>query len=295
VLGKHKGMILGVTFLVAALAVGGSLLMPNIYTGITRILPPQQSQSSASAMLSQLGGLAGMAGGALGAKNPNDLYIGMLKSRTITERIARRFDLQSVYGRETMDDTLKRLSETALNVTSGADGFIVVEVDDVEPKRAADMANAFVEELSVLVKTYALTDAANKRVFFEQQMKDAKDKLTNVELVLDRTPNTSLEYLDAMRNLKYQEAVYEILAKQYEMAKLDEAKDFPLIQILDKALIPEKRSAPKRSLIVILATIAAFFIAVILAFIREGLSKSESDPEQRVRLQELRQIFGWKK
>lgn len=293
VLGKYKGMIIGVTFFVALLAVGGSLLMPNIYTGTTRILPPQQSQSSAGALLSQLGGLAGMAGGSLGIKNPNDLYVAMLKSRTVMETVAKRFDLQKIYEQQTMTDTLAVLgSNTTIN--SGKDGVIAVEVDDKDPQLAANLANAFIEELNKLMQTYSLTDASQKRTFFEQQLRQAKDRLTDAELVLDKTPTTSLEYLDAMRNLKYQEAVWEILAKQFEMAKLDESKDFPLIQVLDKAVAPEKKSKPKRSLIVILATFVAFFLAVIWAFVREALSRSGADPEQAARMQELRRVFRWR-
>ena len=292
VLAKHKKRIIGATFAAALLAVGYALSLPNIYTGSTKILPPQQSQSSASAMLSQLGGLAGMAGGSLGIKNPNDLYIAMLKSRSVMEKIVKRFDLKKVYEQETLTGTLNAL-EGSMTVASGKDGMITVEVSDKDPQLAANIANAFIEELNKLLQTYSLTDASQKRTFFDQQLRQAKDKLTDAELKLDKTPNTSLQYLDALRNLKYQEALWEILAKQFEMAKLDEAKDFPLIQVLDKATPPEKKSKPKRSLIVLLATLVAFFLAVIWAFISEALARSGSDPEQGARLQELRRAFRW--
>ena len=292
VLAKHKKRIIGATFAAALLAVGYALSLPNIYTGSTKILPPQQSQSSASAMLSQLGGLAGMAGGSLGIKNPNDLYIAMLKSRSVMEKIVKRFDLQKVYEQETLTGTLNAL-EGSMTVASGKDGMITVEVSDKDPQLAANIANAFIEELNKLLQTYSLTDASQKRTFFEQQLRQAKDKLTDAELKLDKTPNTSLQYLDALRNLKYQEALWEILARQFEMAKLDEAKDFPLIQVLDKATPPEKKSKPKRSLIVLLATLVAFFLAVIWAFISEALARSGSDSEQGARLQELRRAFRW--
>jgi len=292
VLAKHKKRIIGATFAAALLAVGYALSLPNIYTGSTKILPPQQSQSSASAMLSQLGGLAGMAGGSLGIKNPNDLYIAMLKSRSVMEKIVKRFDLQKVYEQETLTGTLNAL-EGSMTVASGKDGMITVEVSDKDPQLAANIANAFIEELNKLLQTYSLTDASQKRTFFEQQLRQAKDKLTDAELKLDKTPNTSLQYLDALRNLKYQEALWEILARQFEMSKLDEAKDFPLIQVLDKATPPEKKSKPKRSQIVLLATLVAFFLAVIWAFISEALARSGSDSEQGARLQELRRAFRW--
>lgn len=287
VLAKHKMMIIKMTFVAALLAVVISLLLPNIYTGTAKILPPQQGQSSASVLLNQLGGLAGVAGSSLGIKNTNDLYIAMLKSRTVMEKIALQFDLLKVYGQKTITGTLMALEQN-VSVSAGKDGVIAIEVRDLEPKRAADMANAFVEQLDKLIHSYALTDASQKRAFFELQLRQAKNKLTDAELVLDRTPNTSLHYLDAVRNLKYQEAVWEILAKQFEMAKMDEAKDYPLIQILDKALPPERKSKPKRALIVILVALVAFMLAVIWAFIRESLVRTGDNPEQIARLTVLR-------
>lgn len=293
VLAKYKKMIIGLTAAAAFLAVGYALSLTNVYTATAKILPPQQSQSSASAMLSQLGGLAGIAGGSLGIKNPNDLYVAMLKSRNIMEKIAKRFDLQKIYEQKTLTGALEALGGS-MNIASGKDGVITVEVDNKDPQLAANMANAFIEELDKLLQTYSLTDASQKRTFFEQQLRQAKDKLTDAELVLDKTPNTSLKYLDAVRNLKYQEAIWEILTKQFEMSKLDEAKDFPLIQVLDKAVPPEKKSKPKRSLIVILATLAAFFLAIIWVFVREALVRSRNDPEQGGRLREFSQALRWR-
>ena len=295
VFAKYKKRILGVSFVVAVLAAGMSWLMPNVYTASARILPPQSNQSSsvASMMLGQLGGLAGMAGGALGLKDPNALYVAMLQSRNIMEKVAVRFDLQKVYDEKLMADTLRDLTQ-ATSMTAGKDGVILVEVSDKDPQRAAAIANAFVEELDKLVQTYAITDAAHRRQFFETQMKPARDKLTDAEVTLDRTPNTSLQYFDALRNLKYQEGVYEVLAKQFELAKLDEAKDAPLIQILDKAAVPERKAKPKRALIVILAAMAAFFLMLIWAFAKEALAKASSEPEQAGRLQELRRLLRWR-
>src|SRR5450759_2416571 len=295
VLAKHKKMIMLVTFAAALFAVGYSLLMPNIYTGTSKILPPQSSQSSSinAIMLAQLGGLTGgAAGAALGLKDPNALYLAMLKSRNIMEKIVRHFDLQTVYEVKTMTDALKALGNES-TINSGKDDVIIVEVDDKDPQRAAALANAYIEELNKLMQTFALTEASQRGQFFENQMKPAKDKLTDAEITFDRTPNTSLQYMDAMRNLRYQESIYDILARQFASASLDEAKDSPLIQVLDKAFVPENKSKPKRSLIVILVAMVAFFLAVIWAFIKEALTRSKSDPEQDARLQELRRVFRW--
>jgi len=294
VLAKNKVLIIKVTFAAAMLALGISFILPNIYTATAKILPPQQSQSSASAMLGQLGGLAGLAGGSLGIKNPNDLYIAMLKSRTLLGKIAQRFDLQQLYDAKTLTDTLKELEDNS-TFTSGKDGVIAVEVSDPDPKRAAEMANAYIEELNAMMQTNAVTDASLKRTFFEQQLHQAKDKLTDAEIRLDKTPNTSLRYLDAVRNVKYQGAIWEILAKQFEMAKLDEAKDFPLIQVLDKAMPPERISKPKRFLIVFVVTLSAFFLAVIWILMEEILLRGKDQPEQKKRWAELREAFHFNK
>ena len=292
VIAKHKQRIVLLTFAAALLAIGISLLLPNSYTATTKILPPQQSQSSASAMLAQLGGLAGMAGGSLGIKNPADLYVALLKSRTLMEKIVKSFDLQKVYDQETLTGTLKQL-ETSMTVSPGKDGVITVEIEDKDPQVAAKMANAFIVELNALMQTYALTDASQTRAFFEQQLLQAKNKLTDAELVLDRTLKTNLGYLDAVRNLKYQEAIWEILAKQFEMAKMDEAKDYPLIQVLDKAIAPERKSKPKRALIVLLTTMVAFFIALISAFISEAIGSS--NVAQAARMAKLRELLRWRR
>ena len=294
VLAKNKATIIKVTFAAALLAIGYAFSLPSIYTSSAKILPPQQSQSSASAMLGQLGGLAGLAGGSLGIKNPNDLYLAMLKSRTMMEKIASRFELQKIYETKTVTDTLHALEANSI-FTSGKDGIITVEVSDLDPKRAAEMTNAYVEELNTMMQANAVTDASLKRTFFEQQLRQARDKLTDAEIRLDKTPSTSLQYLDAVRNLKYQEALWEILAKQFAMAKMDEAKDFPLVQVLDKAIPPERKAKPKRSQIVILATLVAFFLAVIWAFVKEAAKRAREQPEQGARWTELRGALRFKR
>src|SRR6266704_3629372 len=144
VLAKHKRIVLGVPLVVAVAVAIISLLLPNIYTGTTRILPPQQSASAAAALLNQLGGafggLAGAAGGALGIRNPAELYVGMLKSRTVADNLIARFELGKVYDEDYLSDTRKRLGNRT-EVSSGRDGIITIEVDDRDPKRAAELAN----------------------------------------------------------------------------------------------------------------------------------------------------------
>ncbi len=139
VLAKHKKLVLGLPLVVAVLAAGISLVLPVSYTGTTKILPPQQSQSGTAAMLAQLGGgLAGLAGGVAGIKSPNELYIGMLKSRTVQDNLIQRFDLNALYDERYQSSTRKKL-EKLTTISSGKDGIITIEVDDEDAKRAAEI------------------------------------------------------------------------------------------------------------------------------------------------------------
>ncbi len=371
VLAKHKKLILGLPFAVAVIAAGISLLLPNIYTATTKILPPQQGQSTASAMLGQLGALAGVGGGALGIRNPNDLYTGMLKSRTVADNLIQRFDLKSRYVNKSQTSTRSTLASRSV-ITAGRDNIITIEVDDKDPKFAAELANGYVDELSKLTKVLALTEASQRRLFFEQQFSQAKDHLAKAEVAArqalergglvkvddqgrvmientarlraqmsvkevqigamrtfaaDSNPDLRLaqqelesmkrelakiegsggaraeasasggkgiDNLSLLRNLKYNEILYELLARQYEAAKIDEAKDSALIQVIDKAIEPELKSKPKRSTIVLLSAFLALFVAILWAFVLEAMAKSRGDEKQAGRLQALKQYLAWR-
>jgi len=354
-----------------------SLLMPNIYTGTTRILPPQQSASAASALLNQLGGpfggLLGVTGGAaLGLRNPNDLYIGMLKSRTVADNLISRFELDKVYGEDRLSDVRKRL-ERETTIGAGRDGIITIEVDDKDPKRAAELANAYVDELMKLTKVLAVTEASQRRLFFERQLLQVKDNLTAAEIAarqglqkgglaqvdaqgrsmievtarlraqisakevqigsmrtfaaegnpeLQRTQqelealrrelarvegsspiaaggkgeasgSSGLDNLGRLRDVRYYEFLYELLAKQYELAKIDEAKDATIIQVMDKAIEPELRSRPKRSVIVTLVSLVAGVLGILTAFGMEGLARTFSEPRGAERARILRSYLRW--
>ena len=183
VIAKHNRFILKLTGGVAILSVIYALLQPNIYTGKTVVMPPQQASSSASALLGQLGGLAGMAGGAIGVKNPSDLYVGMLKSRTLADALIERFKLEDLYKAKTRTSA-RLVLEGATVVSAGKDGFIAVEFSDKDPKLAAAIANAYVDELDRLSQTIAVTEAAKRRLFYEKQLKGVREGLDLAELAM---------------------------------------------------------------------------------------------------------------
>ena len=377
VLAKRKRVVLGIPFIAAIVAAIISLLLPNIYTATTRILPPQQSASAASALLSQLGGavggLTGVAGGALGIRNPNDLYVGMLKSRTVSDNLIAHFDLNRLYDQELQSNTRKML-EGRTSIGAGRDGIITIEVDDKDPKRAAELANAYVDELMKLAKILAVTEASQRRLFFERQLVQAKDNLITAEIAarqglqkgglaqvdaqgrsmievtarlraqisakevqlgamrtfaaegnpeLQRTQDelqalrrelgriegsvpvaaagkggeaghAGLDNLGRLRDVKYYEFLYELLAKQYELAKIDEAKDATIIQVMDKAIEPDHKSKPRRSLIVLLSAFVALVVSILWAFFSEAVIRAKADPERAAVLGTLRGYLRWK-
>jgi tyrosine-protein kinase Etk/Wzc len=366
VLAKHKKLILGLPFLAAVIAAGISLLMPNWYTATAKLMPPQQSQSTATALLGQLGALGGGASQALGIKNPSDIFVAMLKSRTVADAIIERFKLKEVYDEELLDATREALTKN-VNISAGRDSVITIEADDKQPKRAADMANAYIDELEKLTQRLAVGEAGQRRLFFEQQLSQAKEDLTKAEseltkfqiekrilnpqgqaslaisaaaglqaqiaakevqimslrsfatqdnpdlrraqeelaglraqlakvgrggssdpgdvlLSLGKAPEHGAEYLRKFRDMRYYETLYELLARQYELARIDEAKEATLIQVLDKAIEPERKSSPKRAAIVILATLFFGVVASALAFVKEALAKAHQDPSLSARL-----------
>ena len=190
VVAKNKRLILRNSLVAALAAVVVSFLLPKQYTATTTIMPPQQGQSTAAAMLGQLGGLAGMAGASLGIKNPADLYIGMLKSRTIADDLLKAFGLKALYKADTDEDARKSLAKN-LSATAGKDGLIKIEFTDKDPKRASDIANAYVDELNKVTSTLAVTEASQRRLFFEGQLDSVKDKLAKAEFDLKKLQDKS--------------------------------------------------------------------------------------------------------
>jgi tyrosine-protein kinase Etk/Wzc len=369
VLAKRKNVVLGSVFVSGIIAAVVSLFLPAIYTSTTKIMPPQQSQSVATAVLGQLGPLAGMAGKDLGIKNPADIYVAMLRSRTIGDALIDKFKLMDVYKAKRHLDAEKRL-ESLTEIKSGKEGVISISVSDREPKRAAEIANAYVKELTALTQTLAVTEAGRRRLFFEREVSETAEELAKAEQALKKTqettgiiqldnqskamiesltslhrqvalkeaqvkamsfyatpqnpdllraghelsalreevsrieaaqgnvslsdvpirkvPEAALEYVRKLREVKYRESLLELLTKQYEIARIDEAKDAAIIQVMDKAYPPEVRSWPHRTLIVVVVVLVTFLIAIVVAFVLEATEHARRDPEFAARIQLLK-------
>lgn len=342
----------------AALAI--SFAIAPTFTATTKFLPPQQQQSAAAAMLQSLGALGGLAGAATGLKNPNDQFVSFLQSRTLQDTLIERFKLMERYESEFQEDARKTLSANAI-ISAGKDGLISVSVDDKDPAFAAELANAHVQELTLLLGRLAVTEAQQRRLFFEKQLADAKTKLTQAEQALQSSgvnisalkanPQAAVEglaqlqasitaqevklatmrsyltenapdfrqamtelsalrtqlrqaevsqpkaqgdsdYVAKYRDFKYFETLFELFAKQYELARVDESREGAVIQVVDVAQAPERKSKPKKALIAILATLASGFVLLLFVFVRQALRNAAQDAEAATKLRHLRAAWS---
>jgi len=376
VLARERRTILTVALVFMFFAGGAACLIKPSFTATAIILPPQQQQQSIlSAMGSQAGSLAALGGGAAGIfKNPADLYVGILQSRTIADRLIDNLHLRSVYKVKTLADARAKLEGNS-SIEAAKNGLILITVTDHDPNRASDLANGYIDQLHTLNSTLAVTEAAQRRVFFDQELASEKSALSKAEDELKATqlktgliqlsgqsqeiiqsiaqvraeissrevqiqalktfatnqnpdtirvqeeintlrgqlanlensqskivpgdtnlpagqvPEATLEYERKLREVHYHDALSELLTNQYEAARIDEAKSAPLIQVIDRAVPPEKKSGPHRALIALAAGLLGFIVACIWILVRNGYRRLRQVPENDVRFQELRQAL----
>jgi len=365
----------------AVLATAVAFLLPVRYEAKIVLLPPPQNSSIGAALLGQignlgsLGGLASLAGGGFNLKSPADMYVSLLTSRTVEDAMIQRFGLMKEYREKRMSETRKEFERRTTAVAGTKDGLIRLTLEDGDPKRAAEMANGYVEEFRKLSASLAITEAARRRLFFEQQVQQARDALTHAEEAMTKTQQSTgvlqidsqarsliesaailraqvvakqvqiesmrsfatddnpglilakqelaalrsqldrlagsqqdagsdinlskgrvtqsgMEYLRRYRDLKYQETVFELLARQFEIAKLDEAREGSIIQVVDAAVPPDKKSSPHRVLIMIAGTILGFLVAVFWLLLRKRWASASGLPENSERLEAIK--VHWK-
>src|SRR5450631_3063395 len=169
VLAREKKRILQITGALTLLATIIVFVIPKTYTATATILPPQQNQSVLSTLIGQVGGSAALDLRDLGLKNPADVFVAMLQSRTVEDALVNRFDLRKVYNVKRYQDARKILEKRS-EINPEKEGLISIQVSDRDPNRAADIANTWVDELRALNQSLALTEAAQRRVFFEQKL-----------------------------------------------------------------------------------------------------------------------------
>jgi len=183
---REKRVIAGTALLAAAAGLGLALVLPPTFTARTMLLPPQQGQNASAALGASLGALAAATGVVAGIKAPDELYVGLLKTDTVANALVERFKLRDRYDEETLIGTRRELARKSRIASDRKSSLISVEVDDTDPAFAAQLANAYPEELRKLLDRLAITDAQQRRAFFEQQMARAKDDLAKAELAVRR-------------------------------------------------------------------------------------------------------------
>jgi tyrosine-protein kinase Etk/Wzc len=287
--------------------------------------------------------------------------------------VIRQFGLQKEYDKKYLSDARNKFEKRVDVNGDGKDGLIHIAVEDRDPRKAEEIANGYVQQFRDLSQHLAISEASQRRLFFEQQLEQAKDKLANAEEALKQTeqttglieldsqaralidtvatlraqiaaremmiqgmqtyatdqnasvveaqkeldslraelaklggdkessdglivpkglvPQVGLEYVRKLRDVKYYETIFEILARQYEMAKLDEAREGAIIQVVDPAVVPDKRSFPKRSYFVLGGFLGGWILAILATFMTVSLERMESDPESAAKLHRIYNAF----
>ena len=378
-IGDGKRLIAAVTVIAALGAVAVGLLLPKTFTArATMIAPGSQQQGGSAAALAALGSLGGLVGGSA-AKSPDELYVALLKSDSVQRALAERFDPKTRYDAPSYE-ALRKMLPTYIRVSSDKkSGLITVEVDDKEPKFAADLANAHAGETTKVLSRLAVSEAQLRRVFFEGQLKDTKEHLIKAEqdlrqvqeksgvIVLDKQaealisgaaqiralvaerevqlkvlrtsatgqnpevmrlsselralrgelarmessqgghagsavdmpvgklPEAAIDYVRARRELKLQEALLESMIRQFEAAKLDEAKEGATLQQIDIALPPDHKSKPSVAIIALATTLLALLATTAFVFTRRYLIWSrEQNPERAQARAAMARAWRWR-
>jgi uncharacterized protein involved in exopolysaccharide biosynthesis len=342
--------LLTATVILVALAI--ALLLPSLYKASVAIMPPQSGSSSAAmlAQLGNLGALASMGSGGLGIKNPNDMQVALLRSRTVEDALVERFELQAEYRQRYLSSADKRWEKVTAVENGLKDGLIRLSVTDRDPRRAAELANGWVEEYRRIVASLAVSEAAQRRLFFEHEVNEERNALTGAEdnlknteqrtgvLELDgqsraliataaqlraqvatkqveiremgefatsenpdmaraqqeltgmegqlaamdvnsdhvtgdliepqgKITQAGLDYARALREMKFHEAMFELLTRQYEVARVDEARQGSTVQVVDPAIVPDRPERRYRLWIFLAGVVLALPLAVATAWV----------------------------
>jgi uncharacterized protein involved in exopolysaccharide biosynthesis len=377
ILAKRRKFIFWITLGAGILTAITVFIIPSKYTATTLVLPPAQNSSMSSALLGQLGGsaaLASAAGASLGIKNPGDMYVSLFRSQTVEDSLIRRFGLMVRYRTKRMSDTRTAFENRSTVVFGVKDGLIRISVTDPDPTLAAEIANGYVEEFRKLSASLAITEASQRRIFFQQQLLEANEGLATAEEAMKHTeqstgvlqidsqaraliesaetlraqvaakevqlqgmrsyatednpqmvtaeqqlialkaqlaklsgmadssnsdiivpkgniPQAGMEYIRKLRDEKYYETIVELIAKQFEMAKLDEARQGSMVQVADIALPPDKKSSPHRAIIVALMTLIAFVTSTLWVLAAVRWEQTLVDPAKGGKIETLRQLL----
>jgi len=361
---KHRGFLgytVGAVFLISVII---SFLIPKTYMATARILAPRENGPGLASLIAGADeALMGLAAVLNGNPTPSAVYVGILKSRSVADALIEKFNLKERYDERYIEDVYAELADHSIIEASKRDQLIIISVKDRDPRRAADMANAYVDTLNRLNRRLSSTQGKRKRIFLEGRLKDVRadleraetdlkafqekyhlvaveeqaratiegaaeikgqivaaqtelevykqfgtekqieavmlkarieelqkqleaiaqgeppatgnpdastpDKSSGFYVPFDDLPRLSMELMRLTRAAKVQEKLFALITAQYEMAQIEEAKDVDTVQVLDPAVVPQKKFGPRRRAIVASSTALALMAAVFLAFLLE--------------------------
>ena len=383
---KHRRILLKVTAIALAAGLCLAFAIPKEYTAATSIMPPDQQGSGAMLLAALagreggLGALGSLAGGFLGERQTTPLFIALLQCGTVSGHLIRRFDLRQVYHKRYNVDAAKHLAHVTKITEDRKSGVITIKVEDRDPVRARDLAQAYLEELNGLVTRTSTSAARQERIFIEQRLHSVQGNLEHAQLELSefssknstidikeqtramvdagarvqgellveqsglqslrqiygdgnvrvreteariaslqhdlnkmtgssaplvseragdsdskstsdekgelypplrQLPRLAVPYADLYRRVRVQEAVFELLTQQYEIASIDEAKDTPAVKVIDPPGVPERKSFPPRLLLTVAFALVAFVGTSAVILMREHWSHMDAlDPRK---------------
>jgi capsular polysaccharide biosynthesis protein len=241
------------------------MLLPKMYAATVSVVSPMDVLQKGADMAGGLGAVkSSILRNAMDVGSISDMYVGILRSRSVADALIESFDLGKVYKVKHGFSIVRQILRDRTYIKVGDEGIIAITVEDGDPCRAADLANVYVEELDRRNKQLFVGQATNKKVFLENRLREIKQELSQIDSMLSR-------------DAKIKEVLFELLAREYEIAKIEEAKSMPTIQVLDRAVVPEKKCKPKRGQMVVLAGITGLFVSVLAAFVREHITRTSLD------------------
>jgi uncharacterized protein involved in exopolysaccharide biosynthesis len=339
---QHRRVFSWAAMSAALASITVALLIPTQFRSVTRLMPPDNQGAplgALAALTARAGGIGvgGFAGDLLGVKSSGALFVGMLNSDTVREEIIAKFDLQKAYRTPEIEDARNTLAEHTTISEDRKSGIITIEVKDHDPKRAAAICDAYVEQLDRRVEEVSTSSARRERVFLEGRLQAVKADLdaaaknfsdfasknsaidipaqgkamveaaatlqgeliaaqaelsglqqiyaeqnvrvrsararvkelqrklneiggqggdaTDVYPSIRKLPLLGVTYADLYRQTKVEETIYELLTQQYELAKVEEAKEVPVVKVLDRASVPRRKVFPPRTLLVLVGTL----------------------------------------
>jgi uncharacterized protein involved in exopolysaccharide biosynthesis len=377
-----------------------ALLIPVRYDSTVQLMPPDSQTGTGAMMMAALtakagatGSLGSMAGDLLGVKSNGALFVGVLGSRTVLDRLVQRFDLKKVYSVRLDEDARRKLASKTNVAEDRKSGIISITVTDHDPNRAAALSGAYVEELNRLTAELSTSGAHRERVFLEGRLAEVKRDLDDASVKFSQfasknatidikdqgramveaasrlegekiaaeselrgleqiyTPNNvrvraiqarigeleseiekmggkpgvsgqtgvaststgqtadssqtwypsirqlpllGVTWADLYRNSKIQETVFEVLTQQYELAKVDEAKETPSVKVLDPPVVPERKSFPPRGLITLFVGFLFLGVAVIALFFQLQWNETDANDPGKQFAQEVFHSVGRK-